>query len=43
MPRSEQVMVPLAGTELVDAASGEPLDLGRLGGVHVLVLIRHRH
>lgn len=43
MPRTEQVNIPLAGTALVDASSGEVRDVGRLGGVHVLVLIRHRH
>lgn len=43
MPRVEQVRVPLAGVTLLDARSGDQVDLGGLTGVHVLVLMRHRH
>jgi len=43
VPRSEQVHVPLAGLVLVDARSGNAVDLGGLLGVHVMVLMRHRH
>ncbi len=34
--------LPLAGVVLTDARTGAPVDLGRLGGVRVLTLIRHR-
>ena len=34
--------LPLAGVVLTDAATGAPVDLGRLAGVRVLTLIRHR-
>lgn len=43
MPRREQVIIPLAGIEVVDAATGTARDLGDLPGVHVMVLMRHRH
>ena len=43
MPRAEQVHVPLAGLVLVDARTGDTVDLGGLAGVHVMVLMRHRH
>lgn len=33
---------PLADVVLTDVATAEPVDLGRLGGVRVLTLIRHR-
>jgi hypothetical protein len=33
---------PLDGIALTDVATGEPVDLGRLTGVRVLTLIRHR-
>ena len=33
---------PLDGIVLTDVAAGEPVDLGRLAGVRVLTLIRHR-
>lgn len=34
--------LPLAGIELVDPTGGT-VDLGGLDGVHVMVLMRHRH
>lgn len=40
--RDERVQLPLTGIRLPDARSGELLDLGRLPGVAVLTLIRHR-
>jgi hypothetical protein len=33
---------PLGGIVLTDVATGDPVDLGRLPGVRVLTLIRHR-
>ena len=43
MPRSRDTAVNLAGTTVIDARSGRSLDLGTLEGVHLLVLMRHRH
>ncbi len=43
MPDVENVALPLAGITLTDAATGNQLDLGHLDGVHVIVLMRHRH
>ncbi len=43
MARFEVVSVPLGGTAVEDAATREPVDLGGLAGVHVMVLMRHRH
>lgn len=43
MPRRERVTIPLAGIEVVDAATDAARDLGDLPGVHVMVLMRHRH
>jgi len=43
VPRAEQVHVPLAGLMLVDARTDDTVDLGGLAGVHVMVLMRHRH
>lgn len=34
--------LPLTGVVLTDVRTGDPVDLGRLGGVRVLTLIRHR-
>ncbi len=43
MPAVENVSFPLVGIDLTDAGSGNQLDLGHLDGVHVIVLMRHRH
>lgn len=43
MANVETMSVRLAGIELVDASTGRHRDLGGLDGVHVVVLIRHRH
>jgi len=43
MPRVEHVDIPLAGTTALDARERTAVDLGALGGVNVLVLLRHRH
>lgn len=34
--------IPLDGVAPTDVVTGEPVDLGRLPGVAVLTLIRHR-
>ena len=43
MPEVQDVTIPLAGIRLTDTATGQPVDLGNLDGVHVMVLMRHRH
>ncbi len=43
MPSVENVAFPLDGITLTDTATGNQLDLGHLEGVHVIVLMRHRH
>jgi len=43
MPELETGSTPLRGIEVVDAATGRPVDLGGLDGVSILVLMRHRH
>lgn len=43
MPRDLSVSVPLHGRRVVDARSGDERDLGDLAGVHLMVLMRHRH
>jgi len=42
--REDSPRIPLAGTMLVDAGAGHPVDLGEVcgPGVTVLSLIRHR-
>ena len=43
MPRRRETAINLDGITVLDAHSESPVDLGTLTGVHVLVLIRHRH
>lgn len=43
MAQRRQVRVPLDGLSLTDARHGTSVDLGALRGVHVLILMRHRH
>jgi len=43
MPESELAQIPLRGIHAVDASTREPVDLGDLPGVSILVLMRHRH
>ena len=43
MPRPQAVTIELAGIRLIDADSGQPVRLAEIGGVQVLVLLRHRH
>jgi hypothetical protein len=43
MLRAEDVAIGLAGIELTDADSGQPVPLAQIGGVQILVLMRHRH
>ncbi len=43
MPQREDVTIELTGIQLTDADSGQPVRLAGIGGVQVLVLLRHRH
>jgi hypothetical protein len=43
MASVDTTAVRLAGIELVDASTGHRRDVGDLDGVHVMVLMRHRH
>jgi hypothetical protein len=43
MPQAEDVNIELSGIQLTDASSGQPVVLSHLGGVQILVLLRHRH
>ncbi len=43
MPSRENVDVPLNGLTSTNAEEGTTCDLGNLAGVHVMVLMRHRH
>lgn len=40
--RELTVDTPLEGVVLTDVSTGSPVDLGRLAGVTVVTLIRHR-
>ncbi len=40
--RELHIDTPLDGIVLTDVATGDPVDLGRLAGVRVVTLIRHR-
>jgi len=41
--REDAVHLPLRGIGLTDVRSGATVDLGDLGGVQLLSLIRHRY
>ncbi len=43
MPRYQSVAIPLSGIVVTDVVGGAAVDLGDLTGVHVVVLMRHRH
>jgi hypothetical protein len=43
MSQPEDVTIDLAGIQLTDAESGQPVSLASIRGVQVLVLLRHRH
>jgi len=43
MPRPRPVTIELTGIRLTDADSGQPVRLAEIGGVQILVLLRHRH
>jgi len=43
MPHAEDVTIELSGIQLTDADNGQPVALSQIGGVQILVLLRHRH
>ena len=43
MVRRNDTLVNLAGVTATDARAGSVVDFGTLDGVHVLVVMRHRH
>jgi hypothetical protein len=43
MPRPEDVTIELDGIQLTNADRGRPVTLAGIGGVQILVLLRHRH
>jgi hypothetical protein len=43
MPRSRDVSINVADLELAEAPGGQPVMLGEIAGVQLLVLLRHRH
>lgn len=43
MPRPEDVTIELTGIRLTEAPGGQPVSLAGIGGVQILVLLRHRH
>lgn len=42
MPNAQHVNIPV-GDLVLDDAAGQPVPLGSLAGVRLLVLMRHRH
>lgn len=43
MPRYQPVAISLSGITVTDVEDDAAVDLGTLRGVHLVVLIRHRH
>lgn len=43
MTRGHDVEVSLQGLTVTNAHDGSSQDLGQLRGVHILILMRHRH
>jgi hypothetical protein len=43
MPKPALARIDVTGIQLTEAPSGQPVTLGQIGGVQVLVLLRHRH
>ena len=41
--REQHIDIPLDGVVLTDVFTGDPVELGRLAGVQVVTLIRHRY
>lgn len=43
MPKPVSARIDVTGIELTEAPGGQPVTLGQIGGVQILVLLRHRH
>ena len=43
MPKPALPHIDVTGVQLTDAPGGQPVTLGQIGGVQILVLLRHRH
>ncbi len=43
VPHSDTVQIDVARVPLIDTAGGQPMTLGEISGVQILVLLRHRH
>jgi hypothetical protein len=43
MPHAETAAIDVTSLDLIGAPDGRPVTLGGIGGVHILVLLRHRH
>lgn len=43
MPEPDAVLIDVSGVRLTEAPAGQPVTLGDIGGVQIVVLLRHRH
>jgi len=43
MPQPETVHIDVTGLRLAEAPRGNSVTLGEIGGVQMLLLLRHRH
>jgi hypothetical protein len=43
MPQPEAIHIDVAGLRLTEPPGGQPVILREIGGVQILVLLRHRH
>jgi len=43
VPTAETAAIDVSDVLLITAPRGQPVTLGTLGGVQILVLLRHRH
>jgi hypothetical protein len=43
MPKLEIARIDVTGIRLTEAPGRQPVTLGQIGGVQILVLLRHRH
>ncbi|MGI9007807.1 MAG: hypothetical protein ACR2FU_16680 [Streptosporangiaceae bacterium] len=43
MPHPDTVRIDVASVLLTDTTDGQPIILGEISGVQILVLLRHRH
>jgi hypothetical protein len=43
MPTSQPVHIDVTAIQLTETPGGQPVSLGAIGGVQILVLLRHQH